>query len=74
MKHQALVKEINFLLDTVEKKREKQRKKLRCYLSQVKAEKQKLRKKLTSESSMTNRKKLKKELNAVNKVYSMLNA
>ncbi|MEW8026782.1 MAG: hypothetical protein AB2792_15870 [Candidatus Thiodiazotropha sp.] len=73
MKHQKLVKEINFLLDTVEKKREKQRTKLKCYLSQVKAEKQKLRKKLTRESSTANRKKLKKELDAVNKVYGMLN-
>ncbi|MCU7928274.1 MAG: hypothetical protein KZQ97_17800 [Candidatus Thiodiazotropha sp. (ex Dulcina madagascariensis)] len=74
MKYQKLVNEINFLLGSVTKEREKQRKKLKYHLRQVKAEEQKLRKKLEKENCGASRKKLKRELSSVKKAYVLLDA
>ncbi|MCU7878692.1 MAG: hypothetical protein KZQ84_18190 [Candidatus Thiodiazotropha sp. (ex Lucinoma borealis)] len=74
MKYQKLVSEINILLDSAAKKHQKQQTKLKQHIKVFKAEEQKLRKRLNKETSTASRKKLKRELGDMKKVYAMLGA
>ena len=74
MKSQKLVNELNSLLDSATRERQKHQATLKAFFRDCKDEEQIIRKKLNKEHSKTNRKKLKKELGMVQEAYDILNA
>jgi DNA-binding transcriptional regulator WhiA len=72
MKLRKLVKEFDELLDGIEKQQEKYDKQRKGYQQQLKENKKLLLKRLKTSDDKTNRKKIKRDLHAVEMKYSLL--
>jgi len=74
MKSHKLVNELNSLLDSATKERQKHQETLKAFFRHFKDEEQIIRKKLNKEHNKINRKKLKRKLGMVQEAYDILNA
>ena len=72
MKYQKLVKELNNLLDSATRERQKQQGKVQAYLEQFKAEEKELQKKMQNENDKIGREKLQRQLSTVRQAYAIL--
>jgi len=71
MKYQTLADELNRLFEASFKERQKQKEKLKVFQGRIKAEEKTLRKKLKSETTKSERKKVRADLRSVNKAYAL---
>ena len=72
MKYQKLVKELNNLLDSATRERQKQQGKVQAYLEQFKAEEKELQEKMQNENDKIGREKLQRQLSTVRQAYAIL--
>lgn len=72
MKYKKLVAELNSLLDSVARQRDRHQKKVKQYLEQFKSEEKELRKQLENETDKGGREKLERDLGLVKQAYAIL--
>ena len=72
MKYQKLVNELNILLDSATKERQRHQEKLKAYLEQFKAEEKELQRKMRNENDEVGREKLERKMNTVRQAYTIL--
>ena len=74
MKLKKLVKEFDELLDAIERQQQGYDKQLKVYRHKLEENERVLLKRLKSAGDKANRKKLKRELHAIEKAYSLMGA
>ena len=72
MKYQKLINELNNLLDSASRERQKHQGKLKAYLEQFKAEEKELQRKMQKENDEIGREKLERKLNTIKQAYAVL--
>ncbi len=72
MKYQKLVNELNNLLDSATRERQKHQGKVEAYLEQFKAEEKALQRKMQKENDEFGREKLERKLSTVKQAYAIL--
>ena len=74
MKVKKLVKEFDALLGSIDRQRQRDEQQRKLYLRNAKANKKVVLKQLKNEDDKANRKKLKRELHAIERTYALLGA
>lgn len=74
MKLKKLVKDFDELLDSIERQRQSYDKRLKVYRRRLKEKREVLLKRLKTADNKADRKRFKRELNAVERTYALLRA